>query len=111
MCRFFKDIRKKREFNAKNCRNKQNRSIQERSKTKISEIKNLIEYKVLNSNYEKTIIFTIDRDEEIVYDNVIKYFIDLGFTVLKTEFEELGDQKFLIISWAIDKDNIEEKGE
>lgn len=93
-------IFKKKEFNADNCREKQNRSIQGRSKAKINEIIALIDYKVSNSNYENTIIFTIDKDEEIVYEEVIKYFKDLGFIVLKTKFDELGEQKFLIISWA-----------
>lgn len=93
-------IFKKKEFSASNCREKQNRSIQGRSKAKINEIIDLIDYKVSNSNYENTVIFTIDKDEEIVYDEVIKYFSDLGFIVLKKQFEELGDQKFLLISWA-----------
>lgn len=97
---FFKNLFRKREFNADNCREKQNRSIQERSKSKINEIIALIDYKVSNSNYENTVIFTIDKDEEIVYEAVINYFESLGFIVLKEQFEELGEQKFLLISWA-----------
>lgn len=97
-------IFKKKEFNADNCREKQNKSIKERSKAKINEIIALIDYKVSNSNYQNTVIFTIDKDEEVVYEEVIKYFDDLGFIVLKTEFEKLGEQKFLIISWAKEKE-------
>ena len=97
---FFKDLFRKKEFNADSCREKQNRSIQGRSKAKINEIIALIDYKVSNSNYENTIIFTIDKDEEIVYEEVINYFKGLGFIVLKKQFEELGEQKFLLISWA-----------
>lgn len=96
-----KKIIKKSEFNAENCREKQNRSIKERSKIRIEEIVSLIEYKVSNSNYENTVIFSIDKDEEEVYDNVTGYFTERGFIVLKTQFEELGKQNFLIISWAI----------
>lgn len=105
MFELFKRIFKGREFNAASCREKQNRSIQERSKTKINEIIALIDYKVSNSNYENTVIFTIDKDEEIVYEEVFNYFENLGFIVLKKQFEEIGEQKFLIISWAKEKES------
>jgi hypothetical protein len=105
MSNFFKNLLKRREFNANNCREKQHISIQGRSKTKINEIIALINYKVSSSNYENTVIFTIDKDEEVVYDEVIKYFDNLGFIVLKKQFDELGEQKFLLISWAKEKES------
>lgn len=109
MFEFFKELFKKKEFNADNCREKQNRSIKQRSKAKINEIIALIDYKIINSNYENTVIFTIDKDEEIVYEEVIKYFRNLGFIILETKFDELGEQKFLIISWAIKKEEKESR--
>lgn len=109
MFEFFKELFKKKEFNADNCREKQNRSIKQRSKAKINEIIALINYKIINSNYENTVIFTIDKDEEIVYEEVIEYFRNLGFIVVETKFDELGEQKFLIISWAIKKEEKESR--
>ncbi len=97
---FIIDLFKKKKFDAESCRNAQNRSILGRSNAKISEITSLIDYKVSNSNYENTVIITINKNEEIIYPEVIKYFKDHGFTVLVKRFDELGDQEFLIISWA-----------
>jgi len=100
MFKDFIELFKKKEFNAENCRNIQNKSILGKSNIKINEITSLIKYKVSNSNYETTVIFTIDKDEEIIYQEVTKHFKDLGFIVLVKKFEELGDQEFIIISWV-----------
>lgn len=100
MFKDFFNLFRKKETTAESCREAQNKSILGKSNAKIDEIISLIDYKVSNSNCENTVIITVNKNEEIIYPEVIKHFRDLGFIVLIEKFEELGEQEFLIISWA-----------
>lgn len=94
-----KELIRGREFNAENCRKHQRSELERQASLVIDDIKTIINFKVSNTN-EKAIIYSLPDRESKVLDIVEEYFSKRGFKVFITNFVELDDAEFLVISWA-----------
>lgn len=105
-----REIKRKREFNAENCLQKQwdleqhllRKQLEEKKRElneKIDEIKNRISYVIDQSPDQHKVIFQVHENERELYSNVKSYFSNLGFKVVLITIEDLGSDELMIISW------------
>lgn len=99
-----REIIKGREFSAENCRKHQQLELQKQANLIIEDIKAIISFKVTNTN-EKAIIYSISDGDGKKFKLVEEYFSEHGFKVFRSQFSELGDYEFLVISWLLLDDN------
>ena len=92
------NYKKKHEFNAENCRLKQQRVKDENYLKKLEEIQARIDFVVNNSNDEHAVIYCIKPYDKEMYDRLADYFYGKGFYTVKTKIEGL-ENEYLIISW------------
>lgn len=98
--KYIEDLIGRGEFNAENCRNHQQSELEKQASLMIEDIKSVISFKVSNTD-EKAVIHSLSNMKIEVYELVKDYFIERGFKVFKTKFQELGDFEFLVISWIL----------
>ena len=98
--KLIEEYKKKKEFNAENCRKHQQSELEKQVSLMIEDIKSVISFKVSNTD-EKAVIHSLSDGEIDVFELVKDYFIERGFKVFKTKFKELGDFEFLVISWIL----------
>lgn len=98
--RLLEEYKKRKEFNAENCRKYQQSELEKQASILIEDIKSVISFKVANTE-EKAVIHSLSDVENDVFELVKDYFIERGFKVFKTRFQELGDFEFLVISWIL----------
>lgn len=98
--RLLEEYKKKREFSAENCRKHQQSELEKQASLMIEDIKSVISFKVSNTD-EKAVIHSLSNVKIEVYELIKDYFIERGFKVFKTRFQELGDFEFLVISWIL----------
>ena len=99
MLGFIEKIKKRKEFNAENCRKKQQVIEDIDFLQKIDDIKGRIEYVVGNSTKEHAVIYCINPSKYDMYVRIADYFEKKGFITIITEIQGLRD-KYLIISWG-----------
>lgn len=90
--------KKLHEFNAENCRRKQQLRKDEKFVRKIKDIRARIDFVVSNSNDEHAVIYCVDDDDRDMYVKIGEYFEEKGFISIITNIEGL-DNEYLIISW------------
>lgn len=96
--KIFNKIKKLHEFNAENCRRKQNSAIHDNYIRKIDDITARIKFVVESSNDEHTVIYNIKPYERDMYDDIANYFYNRGFKVTITKIDGF-ENEFLIINW------------
>lgn len=72
--------------------------------SKIKEIESQIYSKLEFSNKEKLLALLVPNDQKELFDEIEKYFKEKGFKVFyadKQNIKELGDNKYMFISWDI----------
>lgn len=92
------NYKKKHEFNAENCRRKQQRVKDENYLRKLEDIRARIDFVVNNSNDEHAVIYCIKPADIEMYARIADYFYEKGFYTVKTKIEGL-ENEYLIISW------------
>lgn len=96
--RILENFKKKREFNADNCRRKQQKRKDEDFVRKIDDIKGRIEFVINNSNDEHAVIYCIRDYEKELFERVQQYFNERNFYTTIITVEGL-DNEYIIISW------------
>ena len=90
--------KKEHEFNAENCRRKQQRMEDSRYKMKVDDIEARINFVVSNSNDEHTVIYSVNEHDKEMYGRIEDHFIEKGFNAAITRIDGF-DGKYLVIEW------------
>lgn len=102
VCNLFKDDEP---LTAKECWNRRrfggkSRTFEDQVKDKIEELERLIEYKLGMAKHEDTIMISIDKHDQDIYEVVADSFKKRGFRVAIETLEDIDeDTQFLVISW------------
>ena len=86
------------EFNAVNCRRKQQRMNDSRYRMKVEDIEARINYVVSRSNDEHTVIYSVKDHDMEMYGRISDHFREKGFKTAITGIDGF-DGKYLVIEW------------
>ena len=86
------------EFNAGNCRRKQQRMEDSRYRMKVEDIEARINYVVSSSKDEHTVIYSVKEHDKEMYGRITDHFIGKGFKAAITGIDGF-DGKYLVIEW------------
>jgi hypothetical protein len=90
--------KKEHEFNAENCRRKQQRMDESRYRMKVEDIEARINYVVSSSKDEHTVIYSVKEHDKEMYGRIADHFIGKGFKAAITGIDGF-DGKYLVIEW------------
>ncbi len=93
------EIKKSKEFNAENCKRKQQLNENKLFNDKVEEIEARINYVVTTTTTEHTVIYKIHETQKKLFYDVETYFQNLGFRTIRVTIPQLENEEFLIISW------------
>ena len=92
-------IKDSKSFNDENCFKHQVAVENRRLSDRIEEITARINFVVSTTTSEHTVIYRVPEHDKKMFSLIKEYFMNLGFSVISLNIEDLGNEEYMIISW------------